>query len=94
LHAVQGHLESRLANFEKSADIGFVKRFLTGLVRRRWSDTETDRYHAESRTRVAKLQAEGRGAEALAESTRQLGIDTSKVVKSRLISLNGVRLKH
>ncbi len=56
------------------------------------SDPETDRFHAESRARVAKLAAEGRGREALAESAALLGIDLSKPVEFRLIAVGCVRL--
>lgn len=58
--------------------------------RGRKSDAATERFHAQSRAHVAKLAAEGRGREALAEGARLLGIDLSKPVEFRLISVGGM----
>jgi len=60
--------------------------------RGRKSDAETERFHAQSRTHVAQLAAEGRGRDALAEGAKLLGIDLSKPVDFRLISVGGMRV--
>lgn len=57
---------------------------------RKASDAEAERFHAKSRAHVAQLAAEGRGREALAEGARLLGIDLSKPVEVRLISVGGM----
>jgi len=59
--------------------------------RGRKSDAETERFHTQSRAHIAQLAAEGRGRDALAEGARLLGIDLSKPVDFRLISVGGMR---
>ncbi len=49
-------------------------------------------FHAESRARIAKLAAEGKGRQALAESVRLLGIDLKNGERPRLVGYNGRRL--
>ena len=55
----------------------------------RWSDPESDKFHAESRAHVAKLAAEGCGLEALLDNARLMGADLTKP-SFRLISVAGV----
>lgn len=54
------------------------------------SDPESDRFHEESRAHVAKLASEGRGRESLAEGARLLGIDISKPINFRIVSVGGM----
>ena len=54
---------------------------------------DADKFHADSRARVAKLAAEGKSHVALAESLALLGIDINSGVKPRIVGCNGVRFR-
>ncbi len=58
----------------------------------RKNDAATERFHAQSRAHVAQLAAKGRGREALAEGAKLLGIDLSKPVEFRLVSVGGMKV--
>jgi hypothetical protein len=58
----------------------------------RISDAATERFHAQSRAHVAQLAAEGRGRDALAEGAKLLGVDISKPVDFRLVSVGGMKV--
>jgi hypothetical protein len=81
-------LRNRLAIPAEFADITPMKRG----IRTRTNDAETDRFHSASRAHVAQMAAQGRGRETLAEGARLLGIDISKPVDFRLVSVGGMRV--
>lgn len=68
----------------------YFRQKLDEWRRAREALAEARAFHAASRQRVAALAAAGRSADALRESAAQLGIDSSRELRARIVSFKGI----
>jgi hypothetical protein len=70
--------------------VSFIRKQLESW--RRWNESVAmaKRFHAESRSRIAQLSAEGRSQVALEENARLYG--TTSAERARIVSFKGVRV--